>query len=597
MLNRLAVGFMLGPLLLANNLVSAQSTPGSGRRQIVVDLGNQQLQGTLPFDVDFDFTGPVPADAKRLVVQWRDVTDALESPTAKTCLKIAGDSASSAPREQRVDVLARMRAQCTNTILLPPDSQWSTSNRRAWEATGLTGADPKFIVTIPALDAERSFVFRFTLERAVAPERLAAYRTAVVPELRAILKGVAGTSLDVAGVQELRTAARDVLQKLLGRYEVLAKDPIFDPQVPPEQALSLFAPAVNTPILVSEDDRKNGALKTYDAITAGLEDSLRAIRDLRELRRGIRAMERVAGLAKLLGEHRPAIDLILLDDDEIRRLAQGSSAGATSPALASVEVPAEVEGFLTRYQQLHDRLVDLRSVLRQVLDPEGPYAEAIGKPPISRQLSRSNLRTLRLLSSEDGALAHAVEAVKEAMSTAIRVRTDLAKREQGLVDLAATIGLSTENVAVVSGNTIGDFNTLHGAYVSADAGLLYAFGIDGVLPYIGTNIYFRPVNKDAPLSLKGGLGRRVALTLGLTVRSVADDAGTRDDLFGSQAGVVGLGVRVRQSIRLAGGMLVFEKKVPSLLRTDKKLTANPFLAMSFDIDVGGLPAALGGIFK
>ena len=51
--------------------------------------------------------------------------------------------------------------------------------------------------------------------------------------------------------------------------------------------------------------------------------------------------------------------------------------------------------------------------------------------------------------------------------------------------------------------TTVDGRTARNNYISADAGVLFAgdIGIGGL--YLGSNIYFRPVNKDAPLSEAG----------------------------------------------------------------------------------------------
>jgi hypothetical protein len=166
---------------------------------------------------------------------------------------------------------------------------------------------------------------------------------------------------------------------------------------------------------------------------------------------------------------------------------------------------------------------------------------------------------------------------------------------QALARLANRIRIGLENVVLVSSNTIGDFNTFYGAHVSADAGLLYAAPIDVVAPYIGTNIYLRPVNRDAPLSLRGGFMRRFSITVGLTVKGIDDEQGTRFNLFGAQAGVIGFGYRLAESVKMTLGALVFRKRNEAALQTDKELTANAFVAFSFDINIGG--SVFGGLFK
>jgi len=95
---------------------------------------------------------------------------------------------------------------------------------------------------------------------------------------------------------------------------------------------------------------------------------------------------------------------------------------------------------------------------------------------------------------------------------------------------------STESVSTAEGRTEQK------NYVSLDVGLLFAGDISIGALYVGSNIYFRPVNKDAPLTAVSSLGRRLALTVGVTVSSVADENNrTRSDLFWHQSFVVGGG--------------------------------------------------------
>ena len=109
-----------------------------------------------------------------------------------------------------------------------------------------------------------------------------------------------------------------------------------------------------------------------------------------------------------------------------------------------------------------------------------------------------------------------------------------------------------------------DGRTAQKNYVSADAGLLYAGDIGIGALYVGSNIYFRPVNKDAPLSEVSSIGRRLALTVGLTLSSVADENNrTRSDLFWNQSLVLGAGYRFTSSVRGGGGALVFRESDPN----------------------------------
>ena len=124
-------------------------------------------------------------------------------------------------------------------------------------------------------------------------------------------------------------------------------------------------------------------------------------------------------------------------------------------------------------------------------------------------------------------------------------------------------------------------------HVSADIGVLYAGDLDIGAVYVGTNIYFRPINTDAPLSEAGSFGRRFALTVGVTLSSVSDENDrTRSDLFWNQSLVVGAGYRLTSSIRAGAGALVFLESDPNPLITAREVATTWYVSFSFDVDVG-----------
>jgi hypothetical protein len=123
-------------------------------------------------------------------------------------------------------------------------------------------------------------------------------------------------------------------------------------------------------------------------------------------------------------------------------------------------------------------------------------------------------------------------------------------------------------------------------YVSADIGLLYAGDIEIGALYVGTNIYFRPVNPGAPLSDASSIGRRLALTVGITVSPVGDENDrTRSDLFWNQSVVLGAGYRLTSSIRGGGGALIFLESNPNPLISRKEIATTWYASFSFDLDI------------
>ena len=123
-------------------------------------------------------------------------------------------------------------------------------------------------------------------------------------------------------------------------------------------------------------------------------------------------------------------------------------------------------------------------------------------------------------------------------------------------------------------------------YVSVDAGLLFAGDIGIGALYVGSNIYFRPINKRAPLGAAGSFGRRLALTVGLTISSIADENNkTRSDLFWNQSLVLGAGLRLASSVRGGAGAIVFRASDPNPLVTRKSAAVTWYVSFSFDLDL------------
>jgi len=422
------------------------------------------------------------------------------------------------------------------------------------------------------------------------------YRAALRPALEAVFQGAAGRDLTLEQVEGVRRQARELFVKLLGPYEIISKDPVFSPDVSARDVLPALAALVATPILVALADRASILTNDFVDATADVKARLTALSSSAVVDRLFNAARNDADLTRLLAEQTATTSLLGMDPVEIQSLSQGQE-NASAPDLGQAANIGQVDGFATRYRALLERVVDLRKLIRLIVRIDGPYQEKVSKLVKDKKLGQADLTAARAVIEEVGALENLVTSIGSAIAAVERIHRTFESVSVGLEALVARVELSVQNVAVVSSNTYGDFNTFYSDHTSADAGFLYAFGVDAVVPYLATNIYFRPVNRDAPLSLKGGWGRRLSLTIGLTVKSIEDAAGTRKDLFGSQAGVIGIGYRARETIRLMLGGLVFRKKEKSPLRGSTSLAVDPFLAMSFDVDVGKIPGVLGGVFK
>jgi len=144
-------------------------------------------------------------------------------------------------------------------------------------------------------------------------------------------------------------------------------------------------------------------------------------------------------------------------------------------------------------------------------------------------------------------------------------------------------------VAFSSSVLTADMN--RNAYVSLDAGIAYPWRLANMVFYAGTNIYFRPINKEAPLRYKGTFLHRFALTIGVTT-TVKDDSRRAIDLRATPNNknttnslLLGGGIRVTPSIRIGAGALVFKESDPNPLIDQSSLTATPYVSFTADVNV------------
>jgi hypothetical protein len=165
----------------------------------------------------------------------------------------------------------------------------------------------------------------------------------------------------------------------------------------------------------------------------------------------------------------------------------------------------------------------------------------------------------------------------------VLVRTPIDARRRYLFRFTFLSDRPAANVVTAEGRTAQK------NYVSADIGLLYAGDIAIGALYVGTNIYFRPVNTGAPLSDANSIARRLALTVGITISPVGDENGrTRSDLFWNQSVVLGAGYRLTSSIRGGGGAVIFLESNRNPLISRKEIAATWYASFSFDLDIVGI---------
>jgi hypothetical protein len=156
------------------------------------------------------------------------------------------------------------------------------------------------------------------------------------------------------------------------------------------------------------------------------------------------------------------------------------------------------------------------------------------------------------------------------------------------------VALESLQVTVAFGSSVLTADMNRNAYVSLDAGIAYPWRLANMVFYAGTNIYFRPINKEAPLRYKGTFLHRFALTIGVTT-TVKDDSrraidlrATPNDKNTTNSLLFGGGFRVTPSIRIGAGALVFKEKDPNPLIDQTSLTATPYVSFAVDVNVAAI---------
>jgi len=141
--------------------------------------------------------------------------------------------------------------------------------------------------------------------------------------------------------------------------------------------------------------------------------------------------------------------------------------------------------------------------------------------------------------------------------------------------------------------TSGSAETRKTWYVGMDTGIAIAPVINEVFPYIGTNIFFRPVNTSVP---PRGFGSRFSSLFGFAWTANLTKAGEREALYGDNGMVViGAGLRATEWLRFSGGGLVFQGVNPNPLRDARRIEITPFISMSADIDLAKVVGKLFGV--
>lgn len=571
-------------LTLATGIAAAQVAPppvSSDFEVVEVDLNGQIFNRVLPFDVPFILTGAVPAGITSLRVR---------------CWVFDIDRKSRKPRPAHLtpDVLKQS-----------PDGNCWDGEPLVWNNTiDPATPNPKFRVLVPPLTAEKSYQFSFTFVKKITPQEAQAFAPQVQGIVDPVLWGDPRKTADLPLVSDILTdeevaAIRQQLIRAL--KEVTGADRFPEPG-------TIFNE--ETPFAAVRNEFNRLLLPVRNAqgqIDATAETYQAEIANLNPLLQGIRAdptLQRLGGALAARAATEPSLQAYA--DQFAAALAV-----ADAPVLlrrdrqSAAALAAFAQSGASYFSDASAKVGKLRALLAgKLIAADGSPQPALAPLIAAGQLSRGDLASLAAMAQDRGPVGSADRALKRVGSSVLaNLQRSLDDRRQAVAAVAEAYRTRVENMIVAAGSTTGSFQTQSNNYISADTGVACAPELSSCSTYAGTNIYFRPVNKAAPLSQFGGffskesLSRRVSVTLGLTVNGIGDSGKTREDLFGNQSLVVGLGARLTNSVRLTAGSLVFKKLSPNPLNEDKKLTTTYFLSISFDIDVVPTLKGIGTLFR
>ena len=271
------------------------------------------------------------------------------------------------------------------------------------------------------------------------------------------------------------------------------------------------------------------------------------------------------------------------------QLASGQGAALTPVPPLSLRSDTDAASAAAQaYTTLGQQLAGLSRLLSWAVSDGAPAALGAG-------LGSADRAALADLARQAGPVDRAAGLADTLAGLTQSLATHLTTRAKGLQDLAGQLQVAATTVVLADASTLASFKTRSQNYVSLDAGLTWVPELEEVVPYLGTNVYFRPVNRDAPLASLGSFrqtfSRRFSLSMGLTASSIADssaEGGNQDDLFGNQSLLLGAGLRITDAMRLGAGAIVFKQDDPDPLVDESKLNTSYYLSLSFDIDVVGL---------
>ena len=525
--------------------------------EVEPDSGN--FSRTLPFDVPFAITGVAPTGTTGVELQYEE-------------------------NEHEADDFTR--------------------NLRPVEAlvSGVDGAG-KFSFRMEAVEPNHSFRFHITFERRLPGNLSGAFREQVEVLLRRELSRYTRPDFTEEQLQALRKAILLALQRAMNdgqlmasprvNVSVVAPGTVFDDKTSGMEIRNEIT-RLTSDIVTRQAERAEG-LRLYQETTRSFSSELAAVSSSPELKNLLLTLQKQPesdprNPRNVLFLSEEASRLVMLGDVEIEALARGLSLADTPVELRDTLAPEDADTIRSRYLRTARALRELRDWLESLVAVGGPHRSDVARLLEAGDIAPDQINSLQRLADIQRGPIRTAERWAETLEVYVYdVQRSLAAREWALSEMVSALEAQALD-AVVRQSTVTEVVSSHGnIYVGLDLGAVYPPELERAAFYLGANVYFRPINKKAPLRLKGTWKHRLALTFGITFTNLKLEDETRyENLLGDRSNLMlGLGYRLTGSIRIGGGMMFFLKNDPNPLVTDRSLGMTPYVAVSFDVDLIG----------
>lgn len=462
----------------------------------------------------------------------------------------------------------------------------------------------RIIIRIDALKPDKNYQFCFRYHWELSSEETEKFKTNVKNKIDCLLKKYAK-----AEIIKTNDVVNDLVdgfsklsdEKLDGVNLAFAEDSIFDvnSQKGKDSLENMIKQAELVGKMVQTQLRKKKYIKNFFSVRGELEAELKEF-CRNEVLGSISDLDSDK-LKGFLPESKIAMGLSALSDDRIAGIVSGfqhieNALGYyQGKEMSAFWKPEECNEQIGNFTTLLTELKSVQLLLIKIKNMENSH-----DPSSIKKFANENSSQLNDLLNR---LEKCQTFVIEMLDYLEKTKRELGKREKRIEEFLNQIeGHVEENVSFVA-DTTGDFETRAANYISADVGLAWAPLLKEVFPYVGINIYLRPVNKEVPLKLLKSLAgydntleHRFSAMVGVSVTSLEKE-GERDNLFGKNALLFGFGYRLTDAVRVSAGSLVFRSIDPNPVITDKKIKFSVFASISLDWNIretlGGLGKRIG----